>query len=317
MGTSTVQEKIERRSSKISNTKIVLFALLIIFPFLVATLSANIANLRNEKLGLGGAQSATSSATAPPVYRANQAPFQLSGGGDFYLYFYIGVVVVVATILFLYLRANARGFEQSKNRLSTLLGIGIVVLIFGTFILVTDYAAPYFANAQSSPSTSAAGLQYLAEFAIIGGAVLASVILFLKKGKRRSPKSMRFVPKPVARGEEINEFKNIFDQTAYSLRHGSDHNRAIIQCYKSLLGLLKSVGVPQRASLTPRELEAVVLDRVPISSDNLHQLTLLFESARYGKESLTPNDVGTAQRCLEKMSSELDALQRPDIVEQR
>lgn len=81
----------------------------------------------------------------------------------------------------------------------------------------------------------------------------------------------------------------------------------IIQCYSAVLALFEKSGMHQEESLTPRELEAEVSARLGFSSENLHQLTALFERARYSAEELSSQEAERALFYFKQLSEELES----------
>jgi hypothetical protein len=83
-----------------------------------------------------------------------------------------------------------------------------------------------------------------------------------------------------------------------SLRTGLDFKNVIVQCYRQMsLVLQKEQGIELEDTMTAREferlLEARGIPRAPV-----HQLTQLFEAARYSLQPLTSADEQTAFDCL-------------------
>jgi len=73
----------------------------------------------------------------------------------------------------------------------------------------------------------------------------------------------------------------------------------IIKCYRQMsLALEKEQGIERKDSMTAREFENL-LEAAGVPYDPVHQLTQLFEAARYGNWQPNPIDEQKAIRCLE------------------
>jgi hypothetical protein len=107
--------------------------------------------------------------------------------------------------------------------------------------------------------------------------------------------------------EQIEELRKIIDRTIYSLNEYSGYRKTIIDCYRAIVSLLGEAGWSDEASFTPREFENKVRTNLGVSSKYLHELTRLFEFARYGIEELSPQQAEEARTCLSGLSSELTA----------
>lgn len=83
-----------------------------------------------------------------------------------------------------------------------------------------------------------------------------------------------------------------------SLRTGLDFRNVIVQCYRQMsIALQKEQGIELADTMTAREFERL-LEAKGIPRTPVHQLTQLFETARYSVQPLTPADEQTAIDCL-------------------
>jgi hypothetical protein len=83
-----------------------------------------------------------------------------------------------------------------------------------------------------------------------------------------------------------------------ALQQGLDFRNVIVQCYRQMSAALqKEQGIELENSMTAREFERL-LEAKGLPRDPVHQLTQLFEAARYSLRQFTPTDEQTAFECL-------------------
>jgi hypothetical protein len=84
----------------------------------------------------------------------------------------------------------------------------------------------------------------------------------------------------------------------HALRTGSDIRNVIVRCYLQMSqALQKEQGITREETMTARDFERL-LEARGIPHDPIHQLTRLFEGARYGHRPPGPEDERTAFECL-------------------
>lgn len=106
---------------------------------------------------------------------------------------------------------------------------------------------------------------------------------------------IRWRTKPVAAGDGL---KQEAEQALMALKMGKDFKNVIIECYWQMSQVLrKERGIQRTQAMTPREFERL-LEKRGISHYPVHQLTELFEAARYGMQALNPQDEQKAIECL-------------------
>jgi LPXTG-motif cell wall-anchored protein len=83
-----------------------------------------------------------------------------------------------------------------------------------------------------------------------------------------------------------------------ALKQGRDFRSVIVQCYRQMSAALhQEQGLELENSMTAREFEQL-LEAKGLPRDPVHQLTQLFEAARYSLRQFTPADEQTAFDCL-------------------
>ena len=83
-----------------------------------------------------------------------------------------------------------------------------------------------------------------------------------------------------------------------ALKQGRDFRSVIVQCYRQMSAALhQEQGIELENSMTAREFEQL-LEAKGLPRDPVHQLTQLFEAARYSLRQFTPADEQTAFDCL-------------------
>ncbi|HSD85419.1 MAG TPA: DUF4129 domain-containing protein, partial [Anaerolineae bacterium] len=88
------------------------------------------------------------------------------------------------------------------------------------------------------------------------------------------------------------------ERAMQALQKGLDFKSVIVQCYRQMsLALQKERGIELEDTMTAREFEQL-LDAKGLPRDPVHQLTQLFEAARYSLRQFTPADEQKAFDCL-------------------
>jgi hypothetical protein len=88
------------------------------------------------------------------------------------------------------------------------------------------------------------------------------------------------------------------DRAIQALRAGGELKNVIVECYRQMsLALLREQGIELEETMTAREFERCAEAR-GIPNGPVHQLTLLFEAARYGFKLPGPEDEQKAFDCL-------------------
>jgi hypothetical protein len=83
-----------------------------------------------------------------------------------------------------------------------------------------------------------------------------------------------------------------------ALKTGLDLRNVILRCYEQMsLALQREQDIKREEAMTAREFERLLQAR-GIPREPVHQLTLLFEVARYGHRLLAPEDEQKAYECL-------------------
>jgi hypothetical protein len=88
------------------------------------------------------------------------------------------------------------------------------------------------------------------------------------------------------------------EQAIRALQTGSDIRGVIVRCYRQMsVALQKERGIRLEETMTARDFERL-LEARGIPHDPVHQLTLLFEGARYGYRQPGPDEERKALECL-------------------
>jgi hypothetical protein len=325
-------------SSRLTMNLSLLIVLLVVFAFAASNLSTSLVGVRNQLVNSSGSRGqATNSniVTSNTVSNSGGLSFQLGNFGGFGgpLFLYAGIattMVLVSVLLVVFLRWRKRRnsrkntvfwvYEQISaqgGKFFAAVVLGLIVLLFIGIVIsirfLNDLFNPAIGNGYSlRPLSSMAIFNYLAIGVIVGLSFGALLLTLRARGLLRSsdeqPSSLSSIPKEVEYQVAEKEFKNIIDRTVYSLgNQGSGLRATIIQCYSAVLALFEKSGMHQEESLTPRELEAEVSARLGFSSENLHQLTALFERARYSAEELSSQEAERALFYFKQLSEELES----------
>ena len=79
----------------------------------------------------------------------------------------------------------------------------------------------------------------------------------------------------------------------------------IIRCYQSMITTVGRIGAPVTSDMTARELEVAIRSTFYLDGPAVHDLTQLFEEARYSLHEITDADAAEARSCLGSISEEL------------
>ena len=98
-----------------------------------------------------------------------------------------------------------------------------------------------------------------------------------------------------------------------ALKKGLDFKNVIVQCYQQMSAALqKEQGIELADSMTAREFERL-LEAEGLPRDPVHQLTQLFEAARYSLRQFTPADEQKAFDCLSAIV-QFSRERKPDLT---
>ncbi len=103
------------------------------------------------------------------------------------------------------------------------------------------------------------------------------------------------------------------ERAMQALMKGLDFKNVIVQCYQQMSAALrKEQGIELEDTMTAREFEHL-LEAKGLPRDPVHQLTQLFEAARYSLRQFTPADEQTAVDCL-SVIVQFSRERKPDLT---
>lgn len=279
--------------------------MLVLFLVFATSLAANVASLSRQAAGVTTTEG-TASNYVPPILvgsNANEAPTS-AAPGQWYL---IAMLVALACLVaYTYYRQRKRKWDYQPSMIAQILAL-LIILAF----LVVIYEASVLGLGSYLSGGLPGGYFFL--YVLIACAAVGLFVAF-RRYDLFSP-FRRFSGPPVARSpaeqtreEEgnVEELKSIIDRAASSLAGGGDYRAVIIECYRAVVSLLEKNGMAQRPSLTAREFESEVSSMLGVfASGHLHELTRVFERARYSDEPISSSEASRAKEILEQMSSEM------------
>jgi hypothetical protein len=206
------------------------------------------------------------------------------------------------------------------SKLSQALALAFVILLLGGLIEAIRILGPTFQSGYGGGASDLGQLGAVTQYAeiatIIAGSGVGIFILLRRSDTlqmRKPNRAIRAESLPIE--ERAKELKGILDEAISSLDLGRDYRSTIINCYKGVVSLLERSGMPQQTSLTPREFEEEIASRIGLSrSKYLHEITKLFERARYSNEELSSKEAASAQFYFTKMSSELSPTEQRQLT---
>ena len=103
------------------------------------------------------------------------------------------------------------------------------------------------------------------------------------------------------------------ERAMQALQQGLDFKNVIVQCYRQMSAALqKEQGIELENTMTAREFERL-LEAKGLPRDPVHQLTQLFEAARYSLRQFTPADEQKAFDCLSAIV-QFSRERKPDLT---
>jgi len=111
---------------------------------------------------------------------------------------------------------------------------------------------------------------------------------------------------PPAGNVESRQAANVIHGALASLRRGTDPRSVIINCYRSLTEILQKSGAVNSPAMTAREFELSSQRILSVRRDTVHQLTGLFEIARYSNRDVSREEASVAEATLSELRFELD-----------
>ena len=220
--------------------------------------------------------------------------------------------------LALYVTRRRKGLPVKKSiRPTTWMDVVAMIIAFalmGSLLLlwprIVSSVEPQHLPASANPNATANATLVPTVSGIPLGVFLAAsvfvsliaIALFFRVGSnlaRRPPETPRRVPRRAA----VRAVQAAIDE----IQLGGDVREAILACYARFCALLGAKGLAAQEALTPREIEALAVDRLAVSGESSDALTSLFEEARYSEHALGDADRERAVRSLERIRADLEA----------
>ncbi len=279
--------------------------LLVLAVVLVAGLAFNVANL-----DLGGQPIPS----APAADRTSGSYWVLvSDSVATVLLLALFAVLFVGTLILL-IRRRVRPRPKGKRAswwdvVTRVLGLLILVAVLLAWprALRAAKATVDDANAANGGGSTTAVFPIAAgwpiDLALVGlllAAVLA-IVLLLRRSRR-----VEWATEDDPSGGPRASAAVAVNKTIEDLEAGRDVRSAILACFQRFCELLGSRGITEQGALTPRELEALAVHRLRVSSKDSQILTGVFEEARYSTHPLGEPD---RQRALESLGEIRAALE--------
>lgn len=294
------------------NTRVLLIVSLVVFLIAVTSLAANITRLRNQISSNVTSQTqiaSVSQTSSSPSFVGIQAPNGNLSNPSIVLWYFVALFSMLGVVIvYVYFKDRKTKLVSQPSILAQILA-SLMVLVF--FVLFFEAMVSGFSLPKAGPF---AIQNYFFISITVGGSLLGIVLLFREfdvfHSFRKSERA-EFGTGPSSnlskQLENVQELRNIIESTVYSLDNLGDYRLAILNCYKAVISMLERNGMPQKASLTPREFEREIMSRLGVSqSKYLHNLTILFERARYSVEELSSQEAKEARYDLEKLGFELE-----------
>ena len=308
-----------KRSSKENRcTAFGMMTLLVIFPWMVAGIIANL------QLGQRSGWQ-TPQPIAPSTEESNKSALPQMGTQQYvgspssgYIEYTVAICAALASIVAWRLRRRGTKREEwyvhesapTKNPFALVVAVSLIVFTFYGMMALVRYLPSLLHLGYAPVRVDVSG--YLAPIAICGIFVCSALGLFLFFRSRGSSQAYLDLCE-YGMPDEAQKFASVLDETVYALKTGNDYRGAIISCYRTLCDVLERGGVPNKSSLTAREFEALATSKLNLSSGHLHEATLLFEKARYSEDPVSEEEARRSIECLEKLRD--DVAQRAEATD--
>ena len=272
-------------------TKQILFPLLVAMLVSILLLSASLSGLKLQAgtpiPGSSDNQSTNQGAPFLPQTESTALPLLEA------------IFAIILLILMIYVVVKFIGLVNLRNVIGVLVAAGLLLLLLIILPRILP-GAPTIQSDQAPIPTSRPSFDYplspLGEpppaFAwLAAGGILLGIGLLTIQFLRRKPHPMN----------AANTLLQEAEQALHALRAGKDFSNVIIRCYLQMAEVLRAErNLERQDSMTVREfqdwLELQGMPAVPV-----HQLTSLFEKARYSQEQIDRADEENGTQCLEQI----------------
>jgi hypothetical protein len=280
--------------------------LLVLAVVMVAGLAFNVANLDVGRESMPAAPAADRTSGSYWVLVPDSVAI--------YLLFALLLVLFAGTIILLLqrrVRPKAQGRRASWWDVVTRV-IGLVILV-GVLLLwpraLQAAKGPLDDASAAGSGGSAAQMVPIAtgwpiDLALVGLLLVAILSIFVLLRSRRRGGSE--ADDDTSGGPRASAALAV-DETIQVLEAGRDVRSAILACFQRFCVLLGSRGITEQEALTPRELEALAVHRLRVSSRDSRALTDVFEEARYSTHLLGEPDRQRALESLREIRAALEA----------
>jgi len=223
-------------------------------------------------------------------------------------YFYYGILVAGVASIFLSPKDDI--IETLEAHLPRLAFIGFFFFLpnllpyivrFGSWLEQTPISdielpsLPDFSPENGSQSI-VSSLGFSIGILILLGSILV-ILYFIIKHEKLSVEEV----------EPEEDISLTADKAITELHEGDDIRDVIMRNYQKMLIILEEKGVEQDISFTPREMERIALDRLPLKEDTIDEMTRLFEEAKYSDHPLGKEERDRAIDNFKQIREELES----------
>ncbi len=141
-------------------------------------------------------------------------------------------------------------------------------------------------------------------FAFLGLLIVSGVVIFqsirVAVRETRETNSGMFAGNQEQGLEAVQEAMKLVDDSAL------DPRSRIMACYQHLISATSRLGAPVSSDQTARELERGIRSMFSLKGSGIHELTQLFEEARYSLHPITEEDAKKGYQHLQSIATELN-----------
>lgn len=224
------------------------------------------------------------------------------------------MALVIAAIVALLLRGRKGGGRAVRRSWWDLLAPVFALGILAIVLLLGQRAEPIASESDGSNATAGTGgsdtvwpASAILPFELFLLAAVFAAIVWIAYRFRKASGPVGFRRVDVLNGPSARRFASAtIQETIDALEFGQDVRATIIECFHRFCRLLGARGVQDQEPLTPRELEALAVERLGVSGDAPEALTSLFEEARYSHHRLGEAERGRAIESLSRIRAALE-----------
>ena len=253
----------------------------------------------------------------PMIPKVGEGNYTTESGnsGDFARILYIVFIgsLIGLSVLYIIISILNRDKEAFKEIMGALLVLAITSAFFLGAMYLMEHPEITGGGGRNETGNASAGTGVNTVYRPAGAVQYVAVLFVLSLGiigvvryamALRSQK----IEKVESQSAELREKMML---AIKDLKKGKEVQEVIIRCYDEMCRILsKSSGMREGDSMTPREFERAILERMEIDRAPVSRLTGLFEEAKYSTHPIDDSKRREAIKALEELRNEVERWER-------